>query len=290
MEYAMTAIYLARSVSGLTSQGVRPQFDVSDSRAITAPRADLKLFLRQSQSRLRTRADDLLAAEVHKDESLAILLHELRSPLASIQNALAALRLGSKDESFQRHMHELIERQARQMALLTSNAGQMSGARLAIRPLQGQRMDLCTVLNRAAETVIPEITQRQHQLSLSLPESTIWIFGDASRLEEVFVNLLSNASKYSAVGGKIEMSVHVCDGHAVVQVRDFGIGIAADSMPYIFDLFMRADTTAVQAQSGLGIGLALVRSIVDSHRGTVWAVSEGAGQGTKFTVRLNLES
>jgi signal transduction histidine kinase len=149
---------------------------------------------------------------------------------------------------------------------------------------------LCTVLGRAAETVIPEITQRQHQLSLSVPESPIWIFGDASRLEEVFVNLLSNASKYSDIGGKLEMSVHVRDGHAVVQVLDFGIGIAADSMPYIFDLFMRADTTAVQTQSGLGVGLALVRSIVDSHRGTVWAVSEGAGQGTKFTVRLKLES
>lgn len=285
----MTAICLARSVNDLVSQRLRPQFDVSGTRLITAPHAELKPRLRHSQSRLRAQADDLVAREGPKDESLAILLHELRSPLASIQNAVAALRLGSKDESFQRHMHELIERQVRQMALLTSNVGQMSAARLEIRPLQGQRIDLCTVLSRAAETVIPEITQRQHQLSLSLPQPTIWILGDASRLEEVFVNLLSNASKYSGVGGKIEMSVHVYDGHASVQVRDFGIGIAADSMPYIFDLFMRVDAAAVQTQSGLGIGLALVRSIVDSHRGTVWAVSEGTGQGTKFTVRLKLE-
>lgn len=273
-------------------QRMWPQFDTHDSGPITARREVLisEPYFRQSQAWLRTPIADLVTAERAKDESMAILLHELRSPLASIQNAVAALRIGSKDESFQEHMHELIARQVRQMVLLTSNFGQMSGPRQENLQVQRERIDLCTVLSRAAETVNPEFIQRQHQFSLGLPESSIWIFGDASQLEEVFVNLLSNASKYCELGGRITMSVHVCDGHAVVQVGDSGIGIAAGAMPFIFDLFVRADTAAVQTRAGLGIGLALVRSIVDSHGGTVCAVSEGIGQGTKFIVRLQLET
>jgi two-component system CheB/CheR fusion protein len=200
------------------------------------------------------------------------------------------LRIGSKDESFQQRMLELVERQVRQIGVLTSSLCQLRGPHLENLQIQRERIDLCSVLSRAAETVTPEITQRQHHILLGLPESNIWILGDASRLEEVFVNLLSNASKYSDVGDRISMSVHVCDGHAVVQVRDSGIGIAADSLPYIFDLFVRAETTAVRTRAGLGIGLALVRSIVDSHCGTVSAASAGIGQGSKFTVRLKLES
>jgi signal transduction histidine kinase len=114
--------------------------------------------------------------------------------------------------------------------------------------------------------------------------------GDAGRLEQVFINLLSNASKYSDVGGRIQMSLQASDGFAVVQVRDSGIGIAADSMPFIFDLFVRADTQAARTRSGLGIGLALVRSILDSHHGAVSASSEGVGQGSEFTVRLKLDA
>jgi signal transduction histidine kinase len=106
----------------------------------------------------------------------------------------------------------------------------------------------------------------------------------------VFVNLLSNASKYSDAGGKITMSMQVCDGYAVIRVRDSGIGIAADALPHIFDLFVRADAVAVRSRPGLGIGLALVRSILDSHKGTVSAASEGIGQGSEFTVRLKLEA
>jgi signal transduction histidine kinase len=146
------------------------------------------------------------------------------------------------------------------------------------------------VLRKAAETVTAEFTQRLNQVVVDLPESSIWVLGDASRLEQVFVNLLSNASKYSEVGGSITLSMQACDDHAVVRVRDWGIGIDADSMPYIFDLFVRADTSAVRRRSGLGIGLALVRSILESHHGTVSAVSAGAGQGSEFTVRLKLES
>jgi signal transduction histidine kinase len=221
---------------------------------------------------------------------MAVLLHELRSPLASIQNALAVLRLRGKDESLQQRMHELIERQVRQIALLTSSQCQISEPGLAKLQLRWERIDLGVLLTRAVETAAPELTQRLNQLVVSLPESSIWVLGDAGRLEQVFVNLLSNASKYSEVGGRIAVSMHVLDGRAVVQVRDSGVGISAASMPYIFDLFVRADSAAVRKRSGLGIGLALVRSILDSHEGTVSAASEGAGRGSEFTVRLKAET
>ena len=268
------------------------QGDTSVSRPLATHReAHLpEPYMAQSQSWLQMRIEDLDTADHRKDESMAILLHELRSPLASIRNAIAALRIGSKDEFFKHHMYELIERQVRQIGLLISSLGQAPGPYPENLQLRRERIDLCAVLSRAAETVIPEITQRQHQLSLDLPESGIWIIGDSSRLEQVFVNLLSNASKYSEVGGRITMSAHVCDEHAVVQVRDFGIGIAAGLIPHIFDLFVRANTTAVRTRAGLGIGLALARSIVESHSGTVSAVSGGIGLGSKFTVRLKLET
>jgi len=269
-----------------------PLFDVSDGRLVTSTRELLisEPYTRQTQSLLLTRIDDLISADRRKDESMALLLHELRSPLASIQNAVAVLRLSSKDEALQLRMHELIERQARQIALLTSNLCQMAGPLLEnLRP-QRVRIDLCSVLNKAAETVTAEFAQRLNQLVIDLPESGTWVLGDASRLEQVFVNLLANAAKYSEVGGTVTLSMQACAGYAEIRVRDFGIGIDAESMPHIFDLFVRADSTAVRTRPGLGIGLALVRSILDSHHGTVSAASGGVGQGSEFTVRLALET
>jgi signal transduction histidine kinase len=230
-----------------------------------------------------TSANPRLSAQ-QPQQSVALLLHELRSPLASIQNAIAVLRIRSADEALQQRMHDLIERQVRQMTLLTTSFWPRPENR---RP-KLERIDLATILRRAAETVAPEFAERRHELLTDLTESSVWVLGDASQLEQVFVNLLTNASKYSEAGGSILMSTHVCGGHAVVQVRDHGIGIAADSMPHIFDLFVRADTVAVRTRSGLGVGLAVVRSILDSHQGTVSAASAGVGQGSEFTVRLKL--
>jgi signal transduction histidine kinase len=279
----------------VTRQGPRwtsPLFDISDGRLVT-PHRDLLVsepYTRQSQSLLLTRIDDLLSADRRKDESMALLLHELRSPLASIQNAVAVLRLSSRDELLQQRMHELIERQVRQIAMLTSSLCQMAAPLLENLQPQRVRIDLCTVLRKAAETVSGEFLQRLNLLTVDLPEPSIWVLGDAGRLEQAFVNLLSNASKYSEMGGGVTLSMQVCDGYAEVRVRDLGIGIDADSMPHIFDMFVRADTAAVRTRPGLGIGLALVRSVVDSHHGTVSATSAGVGQGSEFTVRLKLDT
>jgi signal transduction histidine kinase len=290
MEHLMPSPDSAQPATHPGARLISPLFDISDCRLLTPHRELLvsEPYTRLSQSLLLTRIEDLISAGRHKDESMALLLHELRSPLASIQNAVAVLRLRSKDEALQQRMHELIERQVRQIALLTSSLCQIAGPLLENLQPQLVRIDLGTVLSKAAETVTAEYTQRLSQLSIELPESSVWVLGDASRLEQVFVNLLANASKYSEVGGRIILSMQVCAGYAEVRVRDFGIGIEADSMPYIFDLFVRADTTAVRRRSGLGIGLALVRSILDSHHGTVSAASAGVGQGSEFTVRLKL--
>ena len=287
----MQSFNTAESVTELFSQNVLPHFEICPPRLITAHRRVLisEPYSTQSQSQLLAQIEDLVTADQRKDESLALLLHELRSPLASIQNAIAVLRVRSRDESLQQRMHELIERQVRQIVLLTASLSQTSGHRLANLLPDLQRIDLCTVLSAAAETVTPELAERHHELSVGLPESSVWILGDASRLEQVFVNLLSNASKYSDVGARIAMSMRVNEGHAVVRVHDSGVGIVADSMPFIFDLFVRADTMDVRTRPGQGIGLALVRSILDSHHGTVSVASEGAGQGSEFTVRLKLE-
>lgn len=269
------------------------QFDLyGPPQLITAHRKVLiaEPFTSESRSRLLTRIDDLVAADRRKDESMALLLHELRSPLASIQNAVAILRVRGEDAPLQQRMQELIERQVQQIALLTASLGQMAGPGLESLRSDLQRIDLCTVLKRAAETVIPEFSERRHQLAIALPDSSTWVQGDAGRLEQVFVNLLANASKYSDLGSGIVLSMNVLDGYAVVQVRDSGIGIAAVSMPFIFDLFVRADAKAVRSRSGLGIGLALVRSILDAHHGTVTAASAGVGQGSEFTVRLQLQA
>jgi two-component system, sensor histidine kinase len=287
----MPSPYSALPETQLDAQQVLAQFEICPPRQIAAHRKILvsEPYTTLNQSRLLTQIEDLVTADRRKDESMALLLHELRSPLASIQNAIAVLRIRSKDESLQQRMHELIERQVRQIVLLTASLCQTSGPRLEKLQPQLLRTDLCAVLRSAAETVTPEFTQRLHQLVVRLPESSFWVLGDAGRLEQVFVNLLSNASKYSDSGGRVVMSMQICDGYAVVVVRDSGIGIAPDSMPFIFDLFVRADTNAVRTRSGLGIGLALVRSIMDSHHGTVSAASEGLGQGSEFTVRLKLE-
>jgi signal transduction histidine kinase len=267
-----------------------PGFVMEPVRLISAHRKVLirEPYTAQSQSRLLSQIEELVAADRRKDESMALLLHELRSPLAAIQNAVAVLRIRSQDESLQQRMQELIERQVRQIGLLTASLGQVPTTRLEGPLPDLQRIDLCAVLRTAAETITAELEERLHPLAVDLPESAVWILGDASRLEQVFVNLLSNASKYSDTAGAIALSMQVSDGHAVVHVRDSGIGIAADSMPFIFDLFVRADAAAVRTRSGQGIGLALVRSILDSHHGTVAAASAGVGQGSEFTVRLQL--
>jgi signal transduction histidine kinase len=292
MEHAMPSPHPTRSATRLAPALGWSSFDITGLRPFAARRklAISRLETAHKSLTLRKQVDDLVIAERRIFESMALLSHELRSPLASIQNAIAALRAPRGDDAMQERMHELIERQVRQITLLTARLCPMPGPVLESVPLRRERTDLCTVLSRAAETAAPDFTGRQQRFSVTLPESSTWVFGDASRLEQVFINLLSNASKYSDVDGRIAMSAEVCDEHAVIRVCDSGIGIASGAMAHIFDLFVRADATAVRARPGQGIGLALVRSIVEAHDGVVTAASAGVGKGSEFTVRLKLDT
>jgi len=156
--------------------------------------------------------------------------------------------------------------------------------------LKRERMDLRTLVSQATETLKPPIGERRHRLTLAMPDEPVWLWADAGRLEQVFVNLLANASRYTDTGGELNVWVHRRDRQVVVRVRDNGRGIARDSLPHIFDLFTRGHDTGRHCPSGLGIGLAVVRHLVELHGGRVTAASAGAGQGSEFTVRLPTEN
>jgi signal transduction histidine kinase len=216
-----------------------------------------------------------------------MLSHELRSPLGAIQNAIAILRSSrGSDAAVQAGMHELIDRQVRQMSLLAAgllDVGRISRGQLQ---LQHARIDLVTVLISAMETVQSDISRRAQALTAAWPRSSIWVLADPNRLEQVFVNLLTNASKYTDEGGQISMSLLALDGYAEVRVKDSGIGIAPHMLAHVFDLFMQVPVASTRATSGVGVGLALVRKLVEMHDGSVTAVSAGLGQGSEFVVRL----
>jgi signal transduction histidine kinase len=244
-----------------------------------------------TSSLLADEIERLVIADRRKDEFLAVLSHELRGPLAAIENATAILRSSrGSDQAVRGGMHELIDRQVRQMSRLA--AGLLDVGRIARGQLQLElaRIDLVTVLNNAIEVVQSDICRRGQVLTAGWPRSSIWILADPSRLEQVFVNLLTNASKYTDEGGRISISLGALDGCAVIRVKDSGIGMAEQMLPNVFDLFMQVDVTSGRSRSGVGVGLALVRKIVEMHGGSVTALSAGLGQGSEFVVRLRAQA
>lgn len=237
-----------------------------------------------------SQVDELLSAERRKDEFLATLCHELRNPLGAIQNALGILKGSAAQElAVQQRLHALIERQVRHMMWLTADLLDVSRISRGQLQLQRERVDLCEVLHQAIETMDSERQRRGHRLLISLPDTPVWLQADATRLQQVFDNLLANGFKYTDPGGDLALSLRVRDAFAIVSLRDSGIGIAAETLPHIFDLFVQADPAARHHGSGLGIGLALVRMLVEMHGGSVAAMSAGVGQGSEFSVRLPVE-
>jgi signal transduction histidine kinase len=152
--------------------------------------------------------------------------------------------------------------------------------------LRLERVDLRDVVQHAIETLEPDLRGKNHRISTALPEAPVWLQGDAHRLEQVFVNLLANASRYTDAGGELSIWLHTRAGQAIVRIRDSGVGITTDAMPHIFDLFRQADTADARSAEGLGVGLAVVRNLVELHGGSVTAASAGLGRGSEFTVRL----
>jgi CheY-like chemotaxis protein/two-component sensor histidine kinase len=227
-------------------------------------------------------------AELHhrKDEFLAMLSHELRNPLSAIFNALHILRLQDTENPIQRKAKIVLERQVGQLAHLIDDLLEVSRVITGRIQLHQERLEMRGIVERALESVRSLIEQRKHELSVSLPAEPIWLQGDSTRLEQVVVNLLNNAAKYTDEGGQIWITVEQERGEVVLRVWDTGVGIAPELLPRIFDLFTQADRTLDRSQGGLGIGLSLVQKLVELHGGTVEAHSAGLGQGSEFIVRL----
>jgi two-component system CheB/CheR fusion protein len=222
-----------------------------------------------------------------KDEFLAVLAHELRNPLAPISNAVHLLRRPDGRRRADR-LVEMLGRQVRQMVKLVDDLLEISRITRDKIELHPQQLLLADVVHGAVETSRPLIDQNHHHLEVSLPDEPLMLHADSVRLTQVLANLLNNAAKYTDQGGRIDLMARRVGTQVEITVRDNGIGIPPGHLPEVFDMFTQAHRAAGRGQGGLGIGLAMVRSLVQMHGGTVEAKSAGAGQGSEFIVRLPL--
>jgi signal transduction histidine kinase/ActR/RegA family two-component response regulator len=248
---------------------------------------DISLRSKMEQQ-VKQQAEAMADQHRRKDEFLAMLSHELRNPLAPLRSATHLLRLqdGGSENPIQQQAREVIERQVIQLTRLVSDLLEVSRVATGRIRLDLEKVDLRPIVQDTLETVAPLIESRRHVTALTLPAQPVWVLADASRLEEVVVNLLNNAAKYTDAGGRIEVSLEHREDQAVLRISDSGIGIAPELLPRIFDLFTQADRSLDRSQGGLGIGLNLVQRLVELHGGTVEAHSPGLGRGSEFVVRL----
>jgi len=238
----------------------------------------------------RKRAEDTLKeADRSKNEFLATLAHELRNPLAPIRAAVKILQLKSEPSPVSQSALEVIERQTRQMTRLIDDLLDIARVTSNKLELRRERIKLREVVDAAVETSRPLIEQREHKLIVKTPSNPIYLDGDMVRLAQVISNLLNNAAKYTDPGGRIWLTATRKENAAVIKIRDTGIGIPAETMPQIFEMFTQAHRTN-QSPGGLGIGLTLVKRLVEMHGGTIKARSEGRGKGSEFVVRVPMSA
>ena len=238
--------------------------------------------------RLHRQQEHLRREHLRKDEFLAMLAHELRNPLAPISSAAQLLRMLFANEPRIKQASEVISRQVTHMTHLVDDLLDVSRVTRGLATINRTEVELGAVLRDAVEQITPVIEARRHRLALDLAAGPLFVRGDRTRLIQVAANLLNNAAKYTPEGGELRVALRRQGTEAVLQVRDNGIGIGPDLLPVVFDLFTQAERTPDRAQGGLGLGLALVKKLVELHDGAVEARSEGAGQGSTFTVRLPL--
>jgi two-component system CheB/CheR fusion protein len=243
------------------------------------------------QEAVRQRAEQLAEESRRKDEFLATLAHELRNPLAPLQNALEVLSQHDVDARAIAWARDMMKRQIRHLTRLIDDLLDISRINQGKIELHTEESDLSVIVTHAAEAARPLLTERRHELTIALPSVPLPLRADPVRLEQVLVNLLGNAARYTDPSGHIQLSVQREAAGAVVRVRDDGIGIPADMLERIFELFTQVDRSLTRAsQWGLGVGLSLARTLVEMHGGTLRAFSAGLGQGSEFIVTLPLAS
>jgi signal transduction histidine kinase/ActR/RegA family two-component response regulator len=249
-------------------------------------RAPTLLSAARSALRARQRQYEIRLADQRKDEFLAMLGHELRNPLAPISAAASILELASDDSKRVMQASKIIARQVSHMTHLIDDLLDVARVTRGLITLDKQALDLRDILSEAVEQVRPLINQRSHHLVLHLPPDAASVLGDKKRLVQVVVNILNNATKYTPEGGEINARLTVHEHEVILEVKDNGIGMAPELIEHAFDLFSQAERTSDRSQGGLGLGLALVKNLVESHGGKVSAFSGGVGQGSTFTVSL----
>jgi signal transduction histidine kinase len=232
----------------------------------------------------------LKEADRHKDEFLAMLAHELRNPLAPIYNAVQLMRRKQLDDPQLAWSRDVIERQIAHLSRLVDDLLDVSRITRGKINLTKESLDVSSLIARAVETTHPLITERAHNLLLKVPPEPLKVLGDPTRLTQALGNVLSNAAKYTDRGGRITIAVAREGAEVTISVTDTGKGIPEHLLPLIFNLFTQLDYTSGQAQGGLGIGLALVRKLVEMHGGSVTARSDGVGKGSEFVIRLPLHA
>jgi len=245
----------------------------------------IAFFFRDVTER-REAQEQLTLADRRKDEFLAMLAHELRNPLAPIGAAADLLQRAQMDEAQVRQTSQIIGRQVRHMTSLVDDLLDVSRVTRGLVALHTERLDVRDIVNDAIEQVTPLIHARRHHLALALPPRAPLVMGDRKRLVQVLANLLNNAAKYTPEGGHITMDTDVCATHVLLHVTDDGIGMAPELVTRAFELFSQAERSSDRSLGGLGLGLALVKSLVDLHHGSVTCDSPGQGKGSTFTVCL----
>jgi PAS domain S-box-containing protein len=232
--------------------------------------------------------EELLEVSRRKDEFLATLAHELRNPLAPVRNALQIMRLASHDPVMVVEARDMMERQIHNLIRLIDDLMDVSRISRGRIELKKERLSLATILQSAIEISRIQIEAARHELTVTLPAEPVWVHADQTRLAQVVANLLNNAAKYTEPGGRIWLSALRDGENAVVRVRDNGVGVPAEMLPHIFDIYVQVSSSLDRSQGGLGLGLTLVRKLVELHGGSIEAHSAGAAQGSEFVVRLPL--
>jgi PAS domain S-box-containing protein len=224
----------------------------------------------------------------HKTEFLALLAHELRNPLAALRSGLEVQRHSGPDEHAGQQLHEIMERQVQHLVRLVDDLLDVSRISRGALELRPRTLTLKEAVDQALETCRGLLSEQEQELTVRIPEEPLYVHADSTRLAQAICNLLSNASKYSDRGTSILLSVEREADEAVIRVKDAGIGIPAENLNEIFDMFTQADRSLEKAQSGLGVGLAVVKRLIEMHGGSISAHSEGPGRGSEFIIRLPL--
>ena len=287
-----TAIGIGQEVWGLRKDASSFPMELAVS---TFPLGKRRLFTgivqditerKRLEEELRQRLEQLRDADRRKNEFLAMLAHELRNPLAPVHNAVQILRKNYPEDAETKWAHDVIERQVQHMTRMVDDLLDVSRITRGKINLQKEPIEVAAIVTRAVEMAQPLIDARKHRLTIALPPQPVWVQADSQRLAQVMANLLNNAAKYTEESGSIWLAVETQGSDVLLKVRDTGIGIPADYLPRVFDLFSQEDSSLERTQGGLGIGLTLVRILVQMHDGTIEAFSAGTGQGSEFVARL----